>query len=771
MLPAGADGSDTTLYDFPRPAMDSFREMHTDFEPQFRQKEEVWAFGINYDFANLRASLIGGRRNNEFLARQDYFMDVGPTLASTPLNPVGIWPVSEPAGGAGEEWRSDSCNLLEGTSGVIGGCILPTHQNRSFGYDQQDSQAKYYTLEAKIHSQFEGPFGFMLGASLHDGRSYGGYYVLSNALDAVSIYGSAALRSPPLFPGFFYNANNPESGAEQDGRATFGEVYYDVTDRLKLTVGLRFNEDNKRASDTSVLFNSVDASAALGGVLGPNPIWLRSGLFGELVGMASDPTAPLSEASSRMLEFWDAQGVYAANASTANASTAIASVAAAGAAQAIGGQIAAGLLPIQLLPQAIAGLPLPPIFQATVGALLSRNPAVIAQDAGLAAAARAFAAIANALTPVPGFGETRFVTGSPTEAQWREFSGRAGFNFQIDNNNMVYGFLSRGYKPGGFNPAIPPAFQDTSAFTFDAEQVSAIETSIKSTLMDGGLILNGALFSYDYTGLQVTRLRNNSSINENIDAGIRGLEVEGRWHPQGMPGLAVDFAYGSLFTDIKGGQSVDPINRTGGDSDYILLNNIDPGSLTGVNYIARESQISPALVAAALQQTAALDIRNGLTVQSVSYPANAAGVSIPAYFSRRFLAAAGVETLDGIPIDLGGKTLPNAPRHTIKVGLSHTWNVGIEALLTLRWDYYWQSESYAREFNTVGDEIDNWSQHNLSLLYERGSWSARAWVRNVQDKEIVTGKYLTTDTSGFFRNYFLTEPRIFGVSLRFAPGG
>ena len=767
MLPARADGSDTTLYDFPRPPMDSFRDMHTDFEPVFRQKEKVWTFGINYDFMNLRASVIGGRRNNEFLARQDYFMDVGPTLAATPLNSGGIWPVSEPAGGAGEELRSENCNLLEGTSGVIGGCILPTHQNRSFGYDQQDSRAKYYTLEARIHSQFEGPFGFMLGASLHDGRSHGGYYVLSNALDAVSVYGSPALRSPPLFPGFFYNANNPESGAQQDGWATFGELYYDLSDWLKLTVGLRFNEDNKRASDTSVLFNSVNASAALGGALGPNPIWLRSGLFGEMVGMASNPAAPLSKTSSRMLEFWDAQGVYAANASTA-----IALIAAAGAAQAIGQQIAAGLLPIQLLPQAIAGLPLPPIFQATVGALLSQNPAVIAQDAGLAAAAQAFAAIANALTPVPGFGETRFVTGSPAEAQWREFSGRAGFDFQIDSNNMVYGFLSRGYKPGGFNPAIPPAFQDTSAFTFDAEQVTAVETGIKSTLMDGGLVLNGALFSYDYTGLQVTRLRNNSSINENIDAGIRGLEVEGRWHPQGMPGLAVDFAYGSLFTDIKGSQSVDPINRTGGDSDYILLNNLNPGSLAGVNYIARESQITSALVAAALQVPAALDVRNGLTVQSVSYPANSSGVSIPAYFSRRFLAAAGVETLDGIPIDLDGKTLPNAPRHTIKVGLSHTWNVGIEALLTLRWDYYWQSESYAREFNTLGDEIDSWSQHNLSLVYESGgNWSARAWVRNVQDKEIVTGKYLTTDTSGFFRNYFLTEPRIFGVSLRFAPGG
>ena len=767
MLPLGADGSQTALYDFPRPSMDSFREMHTDFEPVFWQKEEVWAFGLNWDFAEYRASLIGGRRVNDFIAQQDYFMNVGPRLAPTRLNPLGAWPVSEPAGAAGEEWLSDTCNLAAGTAGAVGGCILPAHQSRSFGYDQQDSHSEYSTLEAKIHSEFDGPLGFLLGASRHDGQNYGGYYVLSNELDAVTVFGVPALGLPPLFPGFFYNANNPESGAEQDGWATFGELYYDVSDRLKFTLGLRFNEDNKSASDSSVLFNSANVNAALGGLLGPNPIWLRSGLFTEMIGMASNPAAPLSEASRRLLEFWDAQGVY-----EANAPAAIASVVALGAAQAIGAQVAAGLLPIQFVPQAIAGLPLPPIFQATVGALLSQNPAVIAQDAGLAAAAQAFGAIANALTPVPGFGETRFVTGSPSEGQWREVSGRAGFDFQIDENTMAYGFLSRGYKPGGFNPAIPPAFQDTSAFTFDAEQVNAIEGGIKSTLLDGGLVLNGALFMYDYTGLQVTRIRNNSSINENIDAGIRGLEVEGRWHPQAMPGFAVDFAYGSLFTDIKGSQSIDPINRTGGNSEYVLLNNIDPGSLTGVNYVARESQITPALVAAALQVPAALDVRNGLTVESVSYPANAAGVSIPVFFSRNFLGAAGVETLDGIPIDLDGKELPNAPRHTIMFGLSNTWNVGSSALLTLRWDYYWQSASYAREFNAVGDEIDSWGQHNLSLIYESGgNWSARAWIRNLQDKEIVTGKYLTSDTSGLFRNYFLTEPRIFGVSVRFAPGG
>ena len=767
MLPLGADGSETALYDFPRPALDGFREMHTDFDPKFWQKEEIWAFGLDYDFDNLRASLIGGRRNNDFIAQQDYFMNVGVRLAATPLNPNGVWPVSEPAGGAGEEWRSDTCNVATGTAGIFGGCILPAHQSRSFGYDQQDSHAEYFTLEAKIHSEFDGPLDFLLGASRHDGQNYGGYYVLSNELDAVSVFGAPALGLPPLYPGFFYNANNPESGAEQDGWATFGELYYNPSDRLKLTLGLRFNEDNKSASDASVLFNSLNVSAAVGGLFGPSPIWLRSGLFGDMFGMALDPTSTLSVASTRVLEFWNAQGVYADNAPTA-----IGSLAAVGAAGLIGAQIQLGLIPIEFVPQIIAGLGLPPIFQATVGALLSQNPAVIAQDAGLAAGARAFAAIANAVTPVPGFGETRYVTGSPSEAQWREVSGRAGFDYQLDDNTMVYGFLSRGYKPGGFNPAIPPAFQDTSAFTFDAEQVNAVEAGIKTTLLDGGLVLNGALFLYDYTGLQVTRIRNNSSINENIDAGIRGLELEGRWHPEGMPGFAIDFAYGSLFSEIEGSRSIDPINRTGGNSEYILLNNIDPGSLTGVNYVARESQITPALVAAALQVPAALDIRNGLTVESVSYPANAAGASIPAFFSRDFLAAAGVETLDGVPINLDGNELPHAPRHTIKLGLSHTWNTGPSALLTLRWDYYWQSASYAREFNTVGDEIDSWGQHNVSLIYESGgNWSARAWIRNVQDKEIVTGKYLTSDTSGFFRNYFLTEPRIYGISVRFEPGG
>jgi outer membrane receptor protein involved in Fe transport len=106
--------------------------------------------------------------------------------------------------------------------------------------------------------------------------------------------------------------------------------------------------------------------------------------------------------------------------------------------------------------------------------------------------------------------------------------------------------------------------------------------------------------------------------------------------------------------------------------------------------------------------------------------------------------------------------------------VAYTWQIEqIGGALTARWDYSWRDEQYAREFNTEGDKIDAWDQHNASLIYEssNGVWEGRLFVRNVQDEDNVTGKYLTSDTSGFFRNYFLTEPRIWGASVKYNFGG
>ena len=754
---AGAQplGAATGSYDFIRPTITGFRQMHTDFEPIFQQDEEILAFGAEYDFANYSLSLVGASRHNEYLSQQDYGMDVNASLGPTAGNPSGSWPVSAPAGGAGAEWREDSpCNLQSGTAGVSGGCILGVATNRIFAYDQLDSESEFWTVEAKVRTLFDGPYNFQIGASAFEGSNHGGYYVLANTLDLVTIAPPSVFPGA-LYPGFFMNANDPDGGAASEGTALFGELYYDVSERLTLTGGLRFNRDEKSTSDTSALANAIDANGTLGNLItGTQPLWLRVGLFTEMAAIAGGTASGLSQASNRMLEYNGAADVYAQNGPAA-----IGVIAAIGAASQIGQLIAGGQLPLAAVPATVASLGLPELFQATVLSLLT-SPAAAAADPGLAAGRAALLAIAGAVPPVPAFGETRFVTGSPTEASWSETSGRIGFDYRLDDGTLVYGFYSRGYKPGGFNPAIPPEFQDTSAFTFDAEAVDAFEVGVKGTLAEGRLQLNAAGFLYTYGGLQVTRIRNNSSINDNVDANLMGLEVEGLWRPERFPGLAVDFSYGYLQSEVDGSMSLDPVNRTAGDASYILLNNIDPGAVTGVNFIAREAQITAAVVQAAIQNGATIPVPGTL------YPANSAGVAIPAYFSRNFLNALGVETSDGLLTDLDGNQLPNAPDHTFKVGFAHTWTLDGGATLTGRWDYYWQSESYAREFNSVGDEIDSWSQHNAAAMYENRNWTLTAWVRNILDDDNVTGKYLTSDTSGFFRNYFLTEPRIFGVSMR-----
>ena len=678
--------------DFPRPTNLDFRKQHTDFDPVYQYEEDLFSFGASYDFDLFNVSLSGAYLESEYLSRQDYQMNVGFQLNPTVQNPSGLWPTSEPAGRAGDDWRGGPCNLNDGTAGVEGGCILPVDQTRVFAYDQSDSEAEYWTIEGKFASDFDGIFNFVVGASAYDSETNGDYYVLANTLDLVTDYGVAGLGFPPLYPGFFNNTSDPSGGTLQDGVAVFGETYFQITDAIKLTAGLRYNEDNKEVNDTSVLFNAVDINALVGGVLGADPVWTR------LTNFMFGATLPAEQA---LAELYGAGDQFAAAAVTAPLS------------------------------------------------------------------AERFA-VSAAVPLVPQFGETRALTGSPSDDTWDEFSGRLGVDWALSDSTMVYAFFSRGYKPGGFNPAIPPQFQATSAFTFDAEEVDAFEIGTKNVFLDGSLVVNGSVFTYDYKGLQVTRIANNSSLNDNIDADIMGLELETFWRPDFAPNLQLDMAYSWLDTEVQGSESVDPVNRTAGNPDWILLENFDPGSLTGVNYIAPTADVLP-LVNAALTAPVpgALSELNGRTQPGVTYPNG-----IPAYFSRSFLDANGVTTSDGLPTDLDGKSLPNSPEHTIHLGAAYTFGLNL-GNLTFRYDYYWQDDSFAREFNSVGDQIDSWDQHNASAIFESvdGHWVVKAWVRNIADDDNVTGKYLTSDTSGFFRNYFLTEPRLFGASVRYNLNG
>jgi outer membrane receptor protein involved in Fe transport len=699
--------------------MNDIRDMHTDFEPTFENTEDIYLFGFTYDFDSFSVGLLGAYQETEYVARQDYLMDVGVTLEPSVLNPTGFYPTSEVNGDFGAGFKAnDTCNWAAGTAGIWGGCQHAyADTTRVFAFDHASAKGDSWNIEAKVSSSFDGRFNFIVGASTYESNSDGGdYYVNANTLDLVGTQGVPLLGFPPLYPTMF-DVPGDSDYKTADGYAVFGEIYFDVTDTIKLTAGLRYNEDNKETSSTSVLYNAVNLNAILGGALGPDPYWTRNTnwMFG----------VPQTEDELIRNEFYGASDAFAA-----------------------------ASLTVPLSPERFA---------------------------------------ADQLIPItPAFNETRFVTGSPDEETWDEVTGRIGVDWQWSDDSMVYAFFSRGYKPGGFNPPINPTFQDTSSFTFDSEEIDSFEIGSKNILMDGRLMLNASVFIYDYTGLQVVRIRNNSALNDNIDVEIWGLEFEGFWSPEALPNLSIDWAYSYLDTSVDGSTSLDPVNRTAGDPDFVVLKNIDAGSLTAVTYIAPISEVDAAVVTEGLFPSATcsalapntrgtgsvqcpfgmLSALNGTTVSGVTYTSGPEA-GIPAYTSRTYLDNNGVSTSEGNPTDLDGNQLPNSPENTIHLGAAYTWNIDvIRGALTARWDYYWQDESYAREFNARGDEIDDWDQHNASLIYEsnNGSWKATAWIRNIEDEDNVTGKYLTSDTSGFFRNYFLTEPRVYGASVRYAFG-
>jgi outer membrane receptor protein involved in Fe transport len=221
----------------------------------------------------------------------------------------------------------------------------------------------------------------------------------------------------------FDSTGDPGGSGELDSTSYFGEVYYQLTDTIKLTAGLRYNDDERTTSTTSVLYNAIDVNALVGGALGPDPVWTRTINF---------------------------------------------------------------------------------LFGAPAGAVekLYVDQATLDAAALTGALSPERFAVSTAVPLVPGFNETRTLTGSPDKVDFQETTGRVGVDWQWSDSSMVYGFFTRGYKPGGFNPPINPEFQATSSFSFESEQVDAFEIGSKNMLFDNTLMLNGSVFYYDYGDLR-----------------------------------------------------------------------------------------------------------------------------------------------------------------------------------------------------------------------------------------------------------------------------
>jgi len=157
-------------------------------------------------------------------------------------------------------------------------------------------------------------------------------------------------------------------------------------------------------------------------------------------------------------------------------------------------------------------------------------------------------------------------------------------------------------------------------------------------------------------------------------------------------------------------------------------------------------------------------IAAGAAIGPDEAPATIYPNGIPGWFDGLFLLMNGVDLQAGIPVAVSGNRIPEAPEHTLHLGTSYTWDVPAGAL-TLRWDYYVQSNSYLTIFNRSVESTGRWDQHNASLIYESGDgrWSVRAWVRNIENDVHILGGY----RGQAHQDFSVTEPRAYGASLRY----
>ena len=162
----------------------------------------------------------------------------------------------------------------------------------------------------------------------------------------------------------------------------------------------------------------------------------------------------------------------------------------------------------------------------------------------------------------------------------------------------MYAFYSRGYKAGGFNPPLDRnrvEFAGTPE-VYDPEFVNALELGSKNVFAGGRVQANLTAFYYQYDALQVSKIVARTSVNENVDANIYGLEGEFVFSP--ATDLLIDANFAYLKTKIKDFTSIDPRDPSNGDPNWTVLKDISNGSncvmATAAVPVARQLRAGPA---------------------------------------------------------------------------------------------------------------------------------------------------------------------------------
>lgn len=675
------------------------RIVNTASPANYFAEEYIGQLRIEHEFDNgITVNLAGNYAHVEVDSSQDTYLALGNragyagalgSLAAARAGLLGaglqayLSPVAAaliPTGASGLLCTSQA---EETGTGAFGGHSICGTTPLTFDRSVQDTTN--WSVEGIISSDWDGPFNFLLGGIYANNHfADNNYFVNSFGIDylagVLGTFTSLGGGLPPSYLGtpFFRNHTND---FRLKSYGIFGEAYYNVNDDLKLTLGLRYNDDQKSISARSTLASYLVPFTATNAYTGTG---IRAG------GYDADPSTTC----------------------------------------------------------AITG-----------------------------------SSVAGALGSVPGC--EAFQNRTASSGEW---TGRAVIDWQITPDNLLYFSYSRGYKSGGINPPLQPVFAVSD--TFAPEFINAFEIGSKNQF--GDLQLNLTAFYYQYQDLQLSRIVARTSVNDNVDANIWGIEAEAIIRPTRE--LAINMGFSYLNTEVSSDKLLaNPRDFGAGRADAVIIKDITngancavastSGSVAGVNGFVNQvnTLINNINAPGNPLTTAATGLQPGAGLRPTSPFASDGGINSTGAFSICAIlnslapsalgtAFGGVQVFNsGIPVNIRGNQLPQAPNYKASIGIQYTIETSSDISIVPRFDLTYTGDSYGSIFNSNVNEIDGFAQANAQIQINGpdGRWFARAFVQNIFDSDSITGLYVTDQSQGLTTNIFTLDPRRYGVAVGF----
>ena len=127
--------------------------------------------------------------------------------------------------------------------------------------------------------------------------------------------------------------------------------------------------------------------------------------------------------------------------------------------------------------------------------------------------------------------------------------------------------------------------------SYRPESIDAYELGTKNTALDGQLQANADIWYYNYTGLQVSKIVDNTSVNENINSQLYGFEGQFIWAPTSVWQFNLNLS--QTNTSIGNTGIVNPRNPTNGFKNALLVKDATPSATGGSNCVLHYNGATP----------------------------------------------------------------------------------------------------------------------------------------------------------------------------------